>query len=93
MARIKTGAFIPPSYTPREAYAVRATAKGEATDEQQRLAMDWIIKKACATYDWPWRPGDQFETSVACGRQFVGQQIVKMINLNPEVLKDERNKR
>ena len=87
-----TEAFIPPGYSPREAFAVRATAKGEATDEQQRLAMKWIIEKACATYDLSYRPNSD-ETILAEGRRFVGLQIVKMINLNPEVLKNERNKR
>jgi hypothetical protein len=84
-------AYLPPKWENRDVYALQCLSRGEAEPEQQKRALEWIINNACATYDWPWRPGDQHETSVGCGRQFVGQQIIKLVNLNLEVLKNERN--
>ena len=47
----------------------------------------WIIEIAAMTYDQPFRPGGpegERETVFACGRQFVGQQIVKQMRLVAE---------
>lgn len=76
--------YQPVEYDPADAVALQAIAKGTATIEQQKRALDWIILKACATYDWPYRPGGEDgnrDTTIALGRQFVGQQIVKMLKL------------
>lgn len=79
---------VPPAYLPAPwndqiVAAVKALAAGNANDGQQKAALDWIIRAVAGTYDQPFRPGDDgpYQTAFACGRQFVGQQIVKLVNL------------
>lgn len=64
--------------------AIRALNTGTATPEMQQRALKWIIETAAGTYDQPFRPGGQDgarETDFACGRMFVGQQIVKQLKI------------
>lgn len=72
----------PPAYEDADAAALQACARGSATAEQQKRLLDWIITKACATYDFAYRPGESDrDTNIALGRMFVGQQIVKLIRI------------
>ena len=78
------GAFEPPEYNDAIIGALKSLASGVANEGQQRLALNWIIEKAAQTYDQPFRPGGQDgdrDTAFACGRMFVGQQIVKVMKL------------
>lgn len=77
--------WLPPHYELADAGAIQALHRGEATPEQQQRALKWIIEHACKTYDMPYRPGGddgRRDTDFALGRQFVGQQIVKLLKLN-----------
>lgn len=78
--------IAPPAYDIRDCQAMYALQKGEATPEQQRRALDWIITKAAITYDLPYGDTDR-GSNIMIGRQFVGKQIVKLMKLNPQVLK------
>jgi hypothetical protein len=62
--------------------AIKALATGTANAGQQKRALDWIITKACGTYDMSFRPGadGERETAFAEGKRHVGLQIVKHIN-------------
>ena len=60
--------------------AVRAVAKGEATPDQQKRALDWIINEACGRYNWSFTAG-QRETDVNLGRQRVGISITDIVNM------------
>jgi hypothetical protein len=72
-----------PPYDPADAAALQALQRGQASIDQQQRALRWIINQACATYDFAYRPGTEGDrdTVLALGRQFVGQQIVKLCNL------------
>lgn len=72
---------MPPEYEPADVSALQAMARGDASEAQQLRALDWIINKACGTYDFPFRP-DPRSTDLVLGRMFVGQQIVKLLHLN-----------
>jgi hypothetical protein len=75
--------YRPPEYEPKHQGALQALANGTASAHQQRLALDWIVHKACGTYDEPYRPGGEDgsrDTTFALGRAFAGRQIVKLIN-------------
>ena len=76
----------PPLYDDADIYAIRALVAGTANEGQQRRALAWIVNAACGTYDQPFRPGTDgvTATAFACGRQFVGQQIVKLSKLTPK---------
>jgi hypothetical protein len=76
-------AHSPAPYEETEVHAIRACIAGTANDGQQKLAMDWIIRKASNAYDVSYRPGDGLATAFAEGRRFVGLQIIKL--LQPEV--------
>jgi len=59
--------------------ALRALQAGNATAEQQQLALKWIVEKAAAYYELSYRPGDERgrrETDWLEGRRFVGAQII-----------------
>ncbi len=77
------GSHEPANYTDAVIGALKSLAGGIANEGQQKLALDWIINEAAKTYDQPYRPGadGDRDTAFACGRMFVGQQIVKVMKL------------
>lgn len=80
----------PPEWQPEDAHAVQAVAHGRASEEQQRRAMNFIVHSLCGTYDMQFRPGGREgdrDTCFALGRDFVGKQLIKFINLNLSALK------
>ena len=65
-------------------FALKALQDGKASEGQQKRALAWIIHQAAATYDLPFRPGGpegDRATVFATGRMFLGQQLVKLLNL------------
>lgn len=66
--------------------AMQALARGEATPDQQKRALDWIIILAAQTYRSQYRQNDRDHAFVA-GRAFVGQTIVGVLKLNIATLK------
>lgn len=66
--------------------AVQALEKGTATEEQQKRALNWIINKACWTYESTFSPVREHDSSFAEGRRFAGLQIVKMLKINAAAL-------
>ena len=86
----KSSAWMPPEWDLPDAKALQQLAKGDATPEQQKRALRWIVETACATYDQPYRPESARDTDFACGRMFVGQQVVKLINLNLSTFKEKK---
>lgn len=65
--------------------AFRALSQGEASPEQQRMAVEFMVYDLCGRYDQPYRPGPDGDrdTAFACGRLWVGQQITTFVNLSP----------
>lgn len=84
---MKHTAYKPADYSPEDAAALQALQKGVANAAQQQRALDWIVLQACRTYDFAFRPGaNDRDTNIALGRQFVGQQIVKLLNIKIGIL-------
>ena len=84
MKKPRHGAIEPAEYSDAVIGAVKALASGVANESQQKAALAWIINEAAKTYDQPFRPGGEGgdrDTAFACGRMFVGQQIVKVMKL------------
>lgn len=79
----------PPPYAVLHIASMQALARGEASPHQQQAALKWIIEQAAATYDLSFSPDSDRGTSFAEGRRFVGLQIVKMLKLDKEKLKDD----
>ena len=67
--------------------AVQALTRGEATPEQQKQAITWIVNQACATYGQSFQETGDRETNFAEGRRFVGLQLVKITHLSLNALR------
>lgn len=62
--------------------ALRALQAGNATAEQQRVALKCIVEKMSGAYDVSFRHGEggDRDTAFAEGRRFVGLQIIRHLN-------------
>jgi hypothetical protein len=59
---------------------IQALERGDATEDQQREALKWIIYTACETYEPSYCPGGEEgrrDTDHHEGRRWVGLQIIK----------------
>lgn len=67
-------------YTENEVHAVRACVVGVATGDQQKTAMDWIMREAAKIGDLSYQPGEdgRRDTDFAEGRRYVGALIRQM---------------
>lgn len=75
--------WAPPPYDESDIAAFRALREGRAEPHQQTRCLEWLIY-ACGTGEQPFRPGGadgERATGFACGKQFIGQQILKLINM------------
>lgn len=73
--------------------SIQALVTGTANPEQQKRAINFIVNKVCLTYDMPYRPESQRDTDFLLGRMFVGQQIVKLMKINLNRIKEKTNGR
>ena len=87
----KSAAWLPPKWELADAAALQALARGDATPEQQKRALKFVVETLCGTYDLPYRPESARDTDFACGKMFIGQQIAKLVNLNLNTFKDKRD--
>lgn len=67
-------------------YAIRAMFDGNANESQQKLALEWLIFRACGTGEDPFVQGEdgRRSTDFNLGRQYVGRQIARL--RSPEAL-------
>lgn len=72
-----------------DAAAIQALQRGEATPDQQRRALTFIVNALAGTYDGSFRPGPDGDrvTAFAEGKRSVGLQIVKLANLSLSAFK------
>lgn len=73
----------PAPWEPSIATAFQALARGDCPGHLQQAAVRWLLEECCKTYDQPFRPGGpegERDTTFALGKQWVGQQVVKLIN-------------
>jgi hypothetical protein len=61
--------------TLREARAIHAWSKGEASADDQKIAFAWIIKSACRAGQEVFAPGQGDVTAYLAGRLSVSLQI------------------
>ncbi len=67
-----------PDYTEAEIQAVRACWTGTASERQQRMALDFMIR-AFGTHDISMRPESPYLTAFAEGKRFAGTTLVWML--------------
>jgi len=87
----KVPAFFDCPWEPADASALQALTRGEASPEQQRRALDWIVKVGAGTYNVSFMPGQADSTAFAEGRRYVGLQIVKLLAVIPHAFTKEKH--
>jgi hypothetical protein len=78
-----------PALTETEHAALKAVYAGEATPGQQRLTLQVITNKFARSHDLLYIPGSFDGSAFMNGRAFVGQKILKYLNLPIGKLPDE----
>jgi hypothetical protein len=73
-----------------EVSAVQALFRGEANEQQQRLALDWIIYSAGMAHDQSFVPGQPDVSDFIEGRRSVANQILKLRLIDLANLKDAK---
>lgn len=83
----------PADYQLADVSAFQALVRGEASPDMQKRAVKWLVE-AAGTYDLSYRPGPggDRDTVFAEGKRFMGQQVVKLINLDLAKLKRDEPK-
>lgn len=77
--------FVEPTLD--EARAVKALAVGEATPEQQKKALWWIMHRASGVSLDTFAPGEPDVSSYRQGRRAVGVLITQVLLMKPEDLR------
>lgn len=67
--------------------AIKAVARGTATEDQQRRAITCIVEQLAGTYDMTFHPDNPRATDFAEGKRSVGRQIVGFLNIDMESYK------
>lgn len=86
---LENAPWMPPAYEIADASAFQALTRGDASPDQQKRVVKWLVHEAARTYDMSFRPGPggERDTAFAEGRRFVGLQVVKMVNLDLALLR------
>lgn len=74
-----------------DVYALKALASGEASEGQQKRALNWILNVACGVRDTTFYPDSQRDSDFAQGKRFVGLEIVALVNLPNASLEEMAN--
>lgn len=63
-----------------DAAAIKALNIGKAEPEQQKRALDWILKNACMIGGEPFCPGEPDSTAYKNGKQSVARNILFILS-------------
>jgi hypothetical protein len=74
-----------------DASALQALQRGEADADQQRRALDWILRAAAGTYEWTFVAGQPDVSQHLEGRRSVGLQIVKLLKVDIAAVRQLQN--
>lgn len=70
-----------------DAAAIQALNRGDASPDQQKRALFWIINGASRTYETSYRADSERNTCFAEGRRFVGNQVVGAVHADLQAFK------
>jgi hypothetical protein len=81
------------NYDVADASAFQALKRGDASPDQQKRALEWIIRVGARIGDMPYFDGPDGEraTAFACGKQFVGHAILKLLKLDLALLRQRQD--
>jgi hypothetical protein len=80
----------PAEWEPADVSALQALHRGNATPDQQKRALDYIINTVAGTYDLSYRPKSDRDTTFAEGKRHVGLQIVTKLKINLAAIKEAK---
>lgn len=75
-------------YQEIDSHAIKACLAGDATPDQQKRAMQWIVTNAGLYDEVNWEPENERASSFEAGRRYVAIQIIKLAKLT---IKDRDN--
>lgn len=80
----KLDPWRPPEWDVADAAAFQALARGDATADQQRRALKFLVETLSGYYEISFRPGVDGDrvSAFSEGKRFVGQQVVKLLAIN-----------
>ena len=82
--------WLPCPYEVADVAAIKALAAGEADENAQKRALRWIIHQAAGYSEGtPYRSDDEGgdrDTTFALGRRYVGDHILKLVDMPPNVV-------
>lgn len=70
-----------------DVHALKSCARGEATPEQAKRALDCIINIIADTWGMGWHPESNHAADFAAGKRHVGRQIIGYVNIPMEEFK------
>jgi hypothetical protein len=74
-------------------HAIKAIARGDASEDQQRRAMKVIIEQIASTYDMSFHPDNARATDFAEGKRHVGRVLVGIINFDIKKLNEAETRK
>lgn len=81
--------YVPIEYDVADISAWQALERGDASADQQRRCLEWLVK-ATAMNDLSYRPHSDRDTVFAEGKRFVGLQVRKLLSLNLRAFQKEK---
>lgn len=84
--------WFPADYDIADVAAIQALVAGQATADQQKRALRWIVESASGAYDQSFVPGEPDVMAFLEGRRSVGNQIVKLMKLDRAALQKAQPK-
>ena len=75
-----------------DAAAIQALYKGNATKDQQKRALDFILYRICEVDEFEYRTNDR-EHVFCSGKRSCGLQIKKLISVNLAAFKEDRGEK
>jgi hypothetical protein len=82
--------WAPPDIHLRDVAAMKALQRGDASAEQQRHALKFIVERVCGTYEEQFCPGEDGRraTDYALGKRRVGLQLVSLLAADIKKFRD-----
>lgn len=74
--------------TKREVYALQALQRGDASEDQQKLVLKWLVWKAAQTHAVIEPVNTNDITNFLLGRRSVGLAVLAHLNTDPTKMKD-----
>jgi len=78
---VHPSADFPANWEVADAAAFQALVNGNASEAQQKRAINWLLYNATGVYDSDYRP-DPREHAFVSGKRNVGLQVIKLLHVS-----------